>query len=187
MLLASEAHLSRMTAYELLAMIDLQNLGSADAENVKKTNPVWAIGWASKALIRYVTSYSDGKYEEYKNLVDNLIKYIKRAIGMLKNNSSEPKMYDSDIDMGIIKRAVIDILNALAYQDTLNTPLLDSNTINTLIDVAKTLSAGRDNIIDGLNNEAYRKSHYDIYLHSKEEQETFKTRVDFYASKIKRV
>lgn len=171
MLLASEAHLSRVTAYELLTMIP--PVGSkSPSSNVKLTNSVWAIGWASKALIRYITSCNSENYNSYKDFAVELLSYIDKAC--------EGGFCDFDENTTqIAKRSFLDLLNAIVYNKTLYKKLIESKQLtklkghlNTLYGkVAPQFEANINNVIQA----ALKKSHYQLYLDAECDQDTFKS------------
>ena len=177
MLLASEAHLSRVTAYELLTV------GSkSPVKNVALTNSVWAIGWASKALIRYITSCNSENYNSYKDFAVELLIYIDKACeGGFKCEFDENTTK-------IAKRSFLDLLNAIVYNKTLNKKLIDSKQLtklkghlNTLYGkvsqqfeaniVSPQFEANINNVIQA----ALKKSHYQLYLDAECDQDTFKS------------
>lgn len=169
MLLASEAHLSRVTAYELLTMIP--PVGSkSPSSNVMLTNSIWAIGWASKALIRYITSCNSENYGSYKGFACELLSYINKASG---------GGFEGDIDknnLKIAKRSFLDLLNAIVYNETLYKEFLDHNQLANLrkcLNDLYRIVSGQFQDSKDIEDAARKKSHYQLYLVAKDDQLKF--------------
>lgn len=154
MLLASEAHLSRMTAYELLTFYRLQNQTFCLSNLDLRKHPVWVIGWASKALFRYVVIGN----LSYKDFCKDLCKYIQEC-------KDENLAYDSIV----LERAFYDLFNALTFDSTLNNGMLDGLTIELkecLKNLALSLYKNTSVNVVSILAKAKDKSHIDQYLDS---------------------
>lgn len=111
----SEAHLSRMTAYNLLVDYKL-NLNKCDAcgkrtELDTSVHPFWSIGWAAKAIIRYQNCTSQGFAAD--KFIDNCIIYIKDAGMLIKENKLK------NDENGVVLRAFVDLFDVL-YSPSIN-------------------------------------------------------------------
>lgn len=169
MLLASEAHLSRMVSYSLLNNSRFTYpILQTDTYKVDY-HPVWAMGWAAKSLIRYITSVTNENAKSYAVFADNLVQYIKDAYAAL---TSDAGMDLCLIDNKPANRALYDLLNAIAYQKTLCTGLFkDNDQLDAITQITKDLfdkiKAGQEfkNVeVKSLTDKAYTKSHCDAYL-----------------------
>lgn len=106
----AEAHLSRMTAYMLAPPVE------------SKENPFWAIGWASKSLIRYITLYSEegAKRAHIEKFCKDCMEYIDRSAEKIKSTCTRPTC-DKD---GIILRAFTDMFDVLVlYENNSKYPI----------------------------------------------------------------
>ena len=172
MLLASEAHFSRMMAYELVTMLKINYKDTDEADKIGKTNPIWAIGWASKALIRYITSCNSENYDSHKNFAADLLTYIQSSVEAI-NGVSE---YQNDELGKVAKRSFIDLLNVIVYYKVLYTKLFNHEQKRALEGYLETLYAkvkGMFSDKDILKAEALKKSHYQIYLEVMEDQDRY--------------
>ena len=174
MLLASEAHLSRMTAYELLTFYKLQNKACCLNNLDLKKHPIWVIGWSSKALFRYVVIGN----LSYKDFCTDLCKYIQEC-------KDENLSYDSIV----LERAFYDLFNALTFDSTLNNGMLDGLTIelkeclkNLALSLYKNMTTTENTFVnvDYIKAKAIDKSHKDQYLDS----DYFKDKYENYANKL---
>ena len=165
MLLASEAHLSRVTAYELLTV------GSkSPVSNVELTNSIWAIGWASKALIRYITSCNSENYNSYKDFAVELLSYIDKAC-----EGGFKCQFDENTTK-IAKRSFLDLLNAIVYNETLYKEFLDHNQLANLrkcLNDLYRIVSGQFQDSKDIEDAARKKSHYQLYLVAKDDQLKF--------------
>lgn len=172
MLLASEAHFSRMMAYQLVTMLKIRNTDDEEDPKIGKMNPIWAIGWASKALIRYITSCNSENYDSHKNFAADLLTYIQSSVEAI-NGVSE---YQNDEIGKVAKRSFIDLLNVIVYYKVLYTKLFNHEQKRALEGYLETLYGkvkGMFSDKDILKAEALKKSHYQIYLDVKEDQDRF--------------
>lgn len=161
MLLASEAHLSRMISYLLLSDYSYHSSSTTPREIHNKfrvqKHPAWAMGWASKALLRYVVIDK----ESYRLFCQDLCCYILYCKNKLGSNINA---YE-----GIVERAFYDLLNALVYHKILGNKMLDgsvSNLKECLNKLASHLYKEKQITRDQLQNGAILKSHKDQYLDS---------------------
>lgn len=99
----AEAHLSRMTSYMLTPSLKA------------KENPYWAIGWASKSLIRYITLYSEegAKRAHIEKFCEYCITYINESAEDIRYATSKPTCDDR----GIIIRAFTDMFDVLVLYE----------------------------------------------------------------------
>lgn len=185
LLLASEAHLSRMVSYGLLSSARFTYSSLNKPEYEVTNNPVWAMGWAAKSLIRYITSCPVENYQSHLVFAKNLIAYINDAYEALISTQGHNFQWKGNAPA---QRALLDMLNALAYQETLKTQLLDGHQIKSLSNISKDLySRMEDNNFNfgNLSEMAYKKSHYDIYLHNQGDLVSFRTHLDEYVKRLK--
>lgn len=179
MLLASEAHLSRMTAYELMTIYHYNTPNTSVEESTFSSHkhPAWAIGWASKALFRYVVIDN----QSYKNFCKDLCGYITQCDLWL---SSSLGSYRSIAD-----RAFYDLFNALTYHSTLENRMLDGLT-KDLTDCLKSLASRlytKDSITENdIKNNAEAKSHKYQYLDSENLRERYDSCAEKLAKDVKR-
>ena len=127
---AAEAHLSRMVAYNLMyALRDKAFMKSTSVINDYDPihHPFWALGWASKALIRYVKVAQSESLNTYaiERFCSNCIKYIidaSDAIAVIANvavkTSSHGKSQTTLCD-GKVLRAYVDLFDALGFYKSL--------------------------------------------------------------------
>lgn len=173
MLLASEAHLSRMTAYELLSIYNYHKPSPSDPSSTFSSHkhPAWALGWASKALFRYVVIDN----QSYKSFCKDLCGYIMQCKGLIKSPLGSYK--------SIAERAFYDLFNALTYYRTLENRMLDG-LVKDLTDCLNNLSVLLNNEIsiteDDIKEKANAKSHKYQYLDS----ENLRDKYDSCASKL---
>lgn len=196
MLLASEAHLSRMTAYELLSISQLQDqlqklqaLQESPAPQESPAlptdspfdlsiHPAWALGWASKALFRYVVIGNP----DYKRFCDELRNYIK-----IRRNLTS--------DSIVVERAFYDLFNALTYNTILNNGMLhdlDDDLKECLKELAVylpkpdhvTTTENASITVDSIVAKAKEKSHIDQYLDSDYLKGRYETSAKYLASEI---
>ena len=180
LLLASEAHLSRMISYSLLSSARFTYPSLNKQEYDVKNHPVWAMGWAAKSLIRYITSCPVENYLSHQVFSKNLITYISDSYEALIRDEGTSFNWKGHAPA---QRALLDLLNAIVYQETLKTPLLDGNEIKKLSDIIKGMYsrlADQNFNTSILEEMAYKKSHYDIYLHNQADLVSFRTCLDEY-------
>lgn len=183
MLLASEAHFSRMMAYELVTMLKINYKDTDEADKIGKTNPIWAIGWASKALIRYITSCNSENYDSHKNFAADLLTYIKSSVEAI----NEVNEYQNDEIGKVAKRTFIDLLNVIVYYKVLYTKLFDYEQKRALEGYLETLYGKVKGMFSDKNilkAEALKKSHYQIYLDVKEDQDRYVELLDNEVKKL---
>lgn len=185
LLLASEAHLSRMVSYSLLSSARFTYSSLNKSEYDMKNHPVWAMGWAAKSLIRYITSCPVENYQSHLVFVKDLIMYINDAYEALISKEGKTFLWKGNAPA---KRTLLDLLNAMAYQETLKTQLLDDQQIKRLSDISKGIYACLEDQnfnTSSLAEMAYKKSHYDIYLHNKADLVSFRTHLEGYVKGLK--
>lgn len=123
---AAEAHLSRMVAYNLMYAVrdkDFKKAVSVVKGYDPKHHPFWALGWASKALIRYVKVAQSESVNTFatERFCLNCIKYIKDAsaaiedisnvaLATLASGQSPLALCD-----GKVLRAYVDLFDALGF------------------------------------------------------------------------
>lgn len=104
----SEAHLSRMTAYNLLTEYKLDlNKCNACGKRVELNlclHPYWVIGWASKAIIRYLKCTSKGFATD--QFIEDCVEYISEAAKLMTDTTM-------DDEKGVIVRAFTDLFDAM--------------------------------------------------------------------------
>lgn len=126
----AEAHLSRMTAY-LLAFKN----GNKKTE---KNEHSWAIGWASKALSRYINLYESS--ERHFN-IDSFIQY---CLDIIDYSSKDLKLFnleekDTSDAKGKVLRAFIDLYDAVRFSETKGIEVFDRNYESIVIPSLKVL------------------------------------------------
>lgn len=178
MLLASEAHLSRMTAYELLTFYRLQNQTFCLSNLDLRKHPVWVIGWASKALFRYVVIGNLSYIRFCKELSDYIEVY---------------KKGDLDSDPIVLERAFYDLFNALTFDSTLNNGMLDGLTKELkkclkklAVSLYKNMTTTENTFVnvDYIKAKAIDKSHKDQYLDSDYFKDKYENDANKLASEI---
>lgn len=104
----SEAHLSRMSAYNLLTEYKLDlNKCNACGKRVDlnlRLHPYWVIGWASKAITRYLKCSSRGFATD--EFIKNCVEYITEAATLTDSIAIDDKK-------GVIVRAFTDLFDAM--------------------------------------------------------------------------
>ena len=162
----SEAHLSRMTAYNLLVEYKLE-LNKCDACGKKVElnlwkHPYWVIGWASKAIIRYLRCSSEGFATE--KFINNCIEYIEKAGNFPKENTV---VDDKD---GVVLRAFVDLFDALQIGQ--NKPELKNSVLyeilsklwNALTEAYKSPNRTPTEVENFIFNQVKKKAKYKEYL-----------------------
>lgn len=106
----AEAHLSRMVSYLLNKKI------GTDTEDKIETN-VWAIGWASKALLRYIKLIDEKQtYYDQGQFVKQCIDFINSAAQDITNLKIQQEDKKDDV-LGKLRRAFVDCMDSiLRYQ-----------------------------------------------------------------------
>lgn len=127
----AEAHLSRMTAYNLKKIDDIRRElthGVTDGYDYS-VHAVWTIGWASKALLRYMRNVDSqsARHPEVSKFCENCVTYIKQSVVRLKNTSSSNDLPDKAKDKAL--RAVTDILDVILYYKS----KAESNGLNVIV------------------------------------------------------
>lgn len=165
-LLLAEGHLSRITAYLLLNSAKNTYSSSLGGKYDEESHPYWALGWASKALIRYMKSYSQSKDEYNSSFVKDSVRYIVDASRAMSSQDISKNAAQKEKDK--IIRSFVDIVDVIGfdefYQGVLTVP--QSNDIKA---AAKRLYKVIKNI--ELSNKdlfkiACMKSKYEDYLTS---------------------
>ena len=185
LLLASEAHLSRMVSYSLLSSARFTYPSLNRPEYDVANHPVWAMGWAAKSLIRYITSCPVDNYQSHLVFVKKLVTYIRDSYEALISPEGKSFYWKGSAPA---KRTLLDLLNAITYQTTLKTLLLDDKEIKDLYDIIKGIYACLEDQnfnTSSLAEMAYKKSHYDIYLHNKADLVSFRTHLEGYVKGLK--
>ena len=180
MLLASEAHQARMIAYELLCGYYNRphqvirpkpcccckcikgltvKIPLIPAEYSIDKHPIWALGWASKALFRYVVI---GK-TSYKNFCEDLVKYILSCMSEIGLNTAI-----IDANKAMATRAFYDLFNALVYNKTMSNNIIEGNNVKSMTDALNGLAPliFVDTTIDTIVSGAKDTAHCDQYLDS---------------------
>jgi hypothetical protein len=181
----AEAHLSRMISYSLL--YDVQSIDFAEdiKDNESKldprAHPFWAIGWAAKAMIRYVKI---APMFHTKNFVTYCVDYILLSSEMIeKIKVTENLLKDANLDFkNKVLRAFIDLFDAMGFyysyesNDRLGFKL---DKVKELDLLNKTLASLYDKLIKGKDKgkvqgcglnpedvalEVAKKSKYCVYL-----------------------
>lgn len=174
MLLASEAHFSRMTAYQLLCSSTQKYSELNVPEYQGNVNPIWSAGWAAKSLIRYITANNPS----YKKLCAESVKYVIDAINALQPIDSYIELIREN--KGVAERAFIDLFNALVYKETLGSTILGSTdelkaALNKLYQILKKVNS---TILQDIKTESLKKSHRELYLDSTDLVEDFAIKAD---------
>lgn len=120
---AAEAHLSRMVAYDLMYSIkdvNFKNPSPVVNDYNPAHHPFWALGWASKALIRYVKIAQSESVNTFaiEKFCSNCIKYIKDAAKLIEYIVSMTASQDTspaDLCDGKVLRAYVDLFDALGF------------------------------------------------------------------------
>lgn len=139
----AEAHLSRMVAYNLMKMDgirkELTHGVTTDGYDYS-VHAVWTIGWASKALFRYIRNVdsNSARPDEVKKFCKNCITYIEQSADMLVSS------LESDDAKEKALRAVCDILDVILYYKSPGknksvSAIIESSDIDKLSKCARTL------------------------------------------------
>lgn len=116
-LLVAEGHLSRMVSYVLLN--SSRDKYQSELNNAKydgSSHPYWAIGWASKSLIRYLKCFS-GNMDKHKNkFVDDCVRYIVDANNAMNSQGLSRKSSNEAKEKMI--RAYVDITDVIGFADS---------------------------------------------------------------------
>ena len=127
---AAEAHLSRMVAYNLMYAVrdkDFKKAVSVVNGYDPKHHPFWALGWASKALIRYVKVAQSESVNTFatEGFCSNCTKYIidaSDAIEVIANvavKTPSPGKSQTTLCDGKVLRAYVDLFDALGFYKSL--------------------------------------------------------------------
>ena len=119
-----------------------------------RKHPVWVIGWASKALFRYVV-IGNLSYIRFCEELSDYIEIYKKG--------------DLDSDPIVLERAFYDLFNALTFDSTLNNGMLDGLTIELkecLKNLALSLYKNTSVNVGSIVAKSKDKSHIDQYLDS---------------------
>lgn len=163
----AEAHLSRMTAYTLMAEYKLNKckIGNSYKAPDLSIHPSWVIGWASKAIIRYQKCTSKGFATD--KFMDNCADYIKEASKEIINSNMS---CDKD---GIVLRAFVDLYDALQLNNIYkprefqkNVSDLENILCQLWVKLKKCYEKKGSNVDDTLFDLIKQKTKYDEYLHS---------------------
>lgn len=168
---SAEAHLSRMISYQLLYDVKDTYTQSKSDNFDARVHPFWALGWASKSMIRYIKV--PPKFHNQK-FVDYTIQYMLLAGNMISEIKITDKIKkDESLDFkGKTIRAFVDLFDALgyyysySYNDKLNLKVTndDQAELNKLLRqlykiIKEKLKAEKD-----LENAIIKKSKYKFYL-----------------------
>ena len=151
----SEAHLSRMIAYFLL--------------DKREIRPEWAIGWASKSLIRYLKQ--DAPKPWTADFCDECVRYISEGIALLNNETSGK----TDDKPGV--RAIKDAYDAWSMVSCSKIYKADFDVRNSLKEGIREM--WKSLVLDGkyteksLVNEIAQASKYKLYLGSSATERDF--------------
>lgn len=142
----AEAHLSRMTAYNLMKIDILRkdlSRGATSGYNYT-VHAAWTIGWASKSLLRYIRNVDSqsARPAEVSKFCKDCIEYIKDSTNNLRPASSSHLLNGDPKDKAL--RAVCDILDVILYYKSLGknksvNAIIGSSDIDELSKVARTL------------------------------------------------
>ncbi len=115
-LLLAEGHLSRMISYLLLhSSKDKYSKTLSCSEYDEESHPYWAIGWASKSLIRYIKSDSRSYKSNNSSFIVNCVKYIVDANAIITCNGISAS--DAVLFKDKIERAFVDITDVMGYSE----------------------------------------------------------------------
>ena len=119
---AAEGHLSRMVAYNLMYAVKDVNF-KLPVSCVKGYNPshhpYWALGWASKALVRYITVAQSEAINSFaiERFCMNCVDYILDASEAIADINRRGVATTSPISFcdGKVLRAYVDLFDALGF------------------------------------------------------------------------
>lgn len=175
----AEAHLARMTAYNLLCQIKGVDFATYDYDDKSLctlyNHPYWAIGWAAKSIIRYVkvAAGQDIRSAAAKTFCGYCYRYIIEAHKISKTiDINACADHNPDVDMkGIALRAFIDLFDALGFYHSYRCNdkidiLLDEQQQNKLNEVLKELYHQLYGLYPNVSicEKIADKSKYDSYL-----------------------
>ena len=131
----AEAHISRMIAYNLKKMDSIRKgiIMTPHASYDYSEHAVWTIGWASKALIRYIrnANANNVRPNEVSKFCAECVSYICDSTVVL----ASIRMSGSHKDKAL--RAVCDALDALFYYNELQTKNTSVRSLMVKTDVDK--------------------------------------------------
>lgn len=150
-LLWSEAHLSRMVSY-------LLNMKEGILEEDKAETSIWAIGWASKSLLRYLKfDEDDKKYYDRNKFMRQCLDYINQAAKHISEIEIEDNNERKDDILGKIRRAFVDCLDTL-LRGNASLPLDIDNMFQTLRELFNKIYSLDGNSADQLRDAIVNKS-----------------------------
>lgn len=143
----AEAHLSRMVAYNLMKIDGIRRElthGVTDGYDYS-VHAVWTIGWASKALLRYIRNVDSqsARPTEVSKFCENCISYINRSADRLKQSAPQSNSLTGNAKDKAL-RAVCDILDVILYYKSLESnnlvkAIIESSDVEKLIECARQL------------------------------------------------
>lgn len=165
-LLLAEGHLSRMVSYNLLNSSREQFPEDLKAKYDGKSHPFWALGWASKLLIRYVVCYKDNSNSYNEQFIADCVSYIADSTEAIVG-AQIPTNPAIDFK-GKMLRALVDLLDVIGFcraqKNVLNHTQLSilDKAFNCLYEKIHKQGVSDDVITDL----ALKKSKYKDYLKS---------------------
>lgn len=116
----AEAHLSRMTSYFLLKDIQLQTLDETLSSAMdKKQDSYWALGWASKALKRYL-SCMNGDIQQMpdSDICKSTVQYMVIASKAIQQDIEQDEKQDAyNDDDGKKMRTFVYLFDSIMFYD----------------------------------------------------------------------
>lgn len=178
---AAEGHLSRMIAYILMFSVKDENF-KARFSSFNNYNPdhhpFWALGWASKGLIRYIKVAQSDAINTFaiERFCENCVKYIQDASVLIADISSKDIKTTSPTSFcdGKVLRAYVDLFDALGFYKAfrynrkvgvLITEKKEKELNETLMELYKVLTPSAPGFYDeSIAKEISKKSKYSQFL-----------------------
>lgn len=127
-LLLAEGHLSRMISYILLnSSKDKFNTVLTNEKYDEKAHPYWAIGWGSKAIIRYIDCYSKSKNDYNESFINESVNYvIDASASMISQGISKETGHKAKEK---IIRAFVDVVDLIGFDESFSGVLSIEQTL----------------------------------------------------------